>query len=183
MPGVLHKESGLRVVLKWKIYRPDSVIAAVIPLHMMQNFGIRYLMFCVSLIAACVAVWQYSKATPNPANGVDYSFLINFRPFGLIGAISIFMHVACDAIGLRSLVRWLVAILVPSVAMLGWWFWWVAGIKQSGVHHPITIRPTEVLILNLVTFTIGFAVVSFVLSFARSWLNRTPLENQPDSVG
>ena len=28
----MHAKSGLRVVLKWKIYRPDSVIAAVIPL-------------------------------------------------------------------------------------------------------------------------------------------------------
>ena len=28
----MHAKSGLRVFLKWKIYRPDSVIAAVIPL-------------------------------------------------------------------------------------------------------------------------------------------------------
>ena len=28
----MHAKAGLRVVLKWKIYRPDSVIAAVIPL-------------------------------------------------------------------------------------------------------------------------------------------------------
>ena len=28
----MHAKSGLRVVLEWKIYRPDSVIAAVIPL-------------------------------------------------------------------------------------------------------------------------------------------------------
>jgi hypothetical protein len=26
----MHAKSGLRVVLKWKIFRPDSVIAAVI---------------------------------------------------------------------------------------------------------------------------------------------------------
>ena len=32
MSGVLHAKSGLRVVLEWKIYRPDSVITAVIPL-------------------------------------------------------------------------------------------------------------------------------------------------------
>ena len=30
----MHAKSGLRVVLKWKIYRPDSVIAAVIQLKM-----------------------------------------------------------------------------------------------------------------------------------------------------
>ena len=29
----MHAKSGLRVFLKWKIYRPDSVIAAVIPLN------------------------------------------------------------------------------------------------------------------------------------------------------
>ena len=33
MSGVLHAKSGLRVVSKWKIYRPDSVIAAVIHLQ------------------------------------------------------------------------------------------------------------------------------------------------------
>ena len=27
----MHAKSGLRVVLKWKIFRPDSVIATVIP--------------------------------------------------------------------------------------------------------------------------------------------------------
>ena len=32
MPGVLHTEPDLRVVLKWKIYRPNSVIAAVMSL-------------------------------------------------------------------------------------------------------------------------------------------------------
>ena len=30
--NAMHAKSGLRVVLKWKIYRPDSVIADVIPL-------------------------------------------------------------------------------------------------------------------------------------------------------
>ncbi len=29
--NAMHAKSGLRVVLKWKIYRPDSVIAGVIP--------------------------------------------------------------------------------------------------------------------------------------------------------
>ena len=29
----MHAKSGLRVVLKWEIFRPDSVIAAVIPLN------------------------------------------------------------------------------------------------------------------------------------------------------
>jgi len=33
MSGVLHAKPDLRVVLKWKIFRPDSVIAAVIGLN------------------------------------------------------------------------------------------------------------------------------------------------------
>ena len=34
MPGVLHAKPDLRVVLKWKINRPDSVITAVITLEL-----------------------------------------------------------------------------------------------------------------------------------------------------
>ena len=33
----MHAKSGLRVLLKWKIYRPDSVIAAVIRLNRMRT--------------------------------------------------------------------------------------------------------------------------------------------------
>ena len=33
----MHAKSGLRVVLNWKIYRPDSVIVAVITLHVLLN--------------------------------------------------------------------------------------------------------------------------------------------------
>ena len=32
--NAMHEKSGLRVVLKWEIFRPDSVIAAVISLHL-----------------------------------------------------------------------------------------------------------------------------------------------------
>ena len=35
--NAMHAKSGLRVVLEWKIYRPDSVIADVIPLKTCFN--------------------------------------------------------------------------------------------------------------------------------------------------
>ena len=35
--NVMHAKSGLRVLLEWKINRPDSVITAVIRLQQMQN--------------------------------------------------------------------------------------------------------------------------------------------------
>ena len=44
----MHAKSGLRVVLKWKIYRPDSVIAAVIRL----GAGMRFLTLAVILVFA-----------------------------------------------------------------------------------------------------------------------------------
>ena len=36
----MHAKSGLRVVLKWKIYRPDSVIAVVITLNKSQALNL-----------------------------------------------------------------------------------------------------------------------------------------------
>ena len=36
--NAMHAKSGLRVVLKWKIYRPDSVIVDVITLRAGQVF-------------------------------------------------------------------------------------------------------------------------------------------------
>ena len=38
--NAMHAKSGLRVVLKWKIYRPDSVIAAVIHFWWMDFYAI-----------------------------------------------------------------------------------------------------------------------------------------------
>ena len=53
----MHAKSGLRVVLKWKIYRPDSVIADVIPLKQMPNFSIRSLMFLFVYFAICASIY------------------------------------------------------------------------------------------------------------------------------
>ena len=53
----MHAKSGLRVFLKWKIYRPDSVIAAVIPLNQMK-YRIQTLFLLLLAVAICVTVWQ-----------------------------------------------------------------------------------------------------------------------------
>ena len=183
--GVLKHDHGFITSLQSQKITPQTkdLHRFFIPFTAMQHFGIRYLLFCVLLTAACIALWQYPESEPNLTNGVDYSFLINLRPIGLIAAVTIFMHVACDAIGLTSFTRWLMAILPPSIAMLGWWLWWVARIKQSNAHHPITIGPFEVLIVHLVTFTISFAVISGLLSLARSVPILSPTEHQHDSAG
>ena len=38
----MHAKSGLRVLLEWKINRPDSVITAVIRLHNTQQLTFNY---------------------------------------------------------------------------------------------------------------------------------------------
>ena len=48
--NVMHAKSGLRVVLKWKIYRPDSVITAVIRLDaQLLRFHTDCLIGCVDV--------------------------------------------------------------------------------------------------------------------------------------
>ena len=53
MSGVLHAKSGLRVVLKWKIYRPDSVIADVIPLMKPQLLFTAIVLFSLVGLIGC----------------------------------------------------------------------------------------------------------------------------------
>ena len=50
----MHAKSGLRVVLKWKIFRPDSVIAAVIPLTHMSSAN-DFKTLATKLIRQCVS--------------------------------------------------------------------------------------------------------------------------------
>ena len=61
--NVMHAKSGLRVVLKWKIYRPDSVIAAVITLiFLILRFVLRLPTGTVSLkriLKLCLSPMSY----------------------------------------------------------------------------------------------------------------------------
>ena len=61
--NAMHAKSGLRVFLKWKIYRPDSVIAAVITLKTMRISLTRMLIgiatFCVSLSACSYLEFEW----------------------------------------------------------------------------------------------------------------------------
>ena len=63
----MHAKSGLRVFLEWKIYRPDSVIAAVISLYRMESrmqvnwseikiqFSVRTLVFATVFVALLIS--------------------------------------------------------------------------------------------------------------------------------
>ena len=60
--NVMHAKSGLRVVLKWKIFRPDSVIADVI--QPMPKYSIKTLLILMSVFA--LAALLYAQLAPRP---------------------------------------------------------------------------------------------------------------------
>ena len=60
--NVMHAKSGLRVVLKWKIYRPDSVIIAVIPLESMK-FSLKQLLAVITLVGVALALTPWVHRT------------------------------------------------------------------------------------------------------------------------
>ena len=51
--NAMHAKSGLRVVLEWKIYRPDSVIAVVIWLNRCDLESSTFLLFSQLLRSDC----------------------------------------------------------------------------------------------------------------------------------
>ena len=54
----MHAKSGLRVFLKWKIYRPDSVIADVIMLTEMIKFSLKTTFFMFIAMSLALCAWQ-----------------------------------------------------------------------------------------------------------------------------
>ena len=59
----MHAKSGLRVVLEWKISRPDSVIAYVICLQMkFPRFTLSQLLAWTLVAAATIALTRYSNS-------------------------------------------------------------------------------------------------------------------------
>ena len=156
-----------------------SVNAGVIPLEFMQQITLRYLLTCVALIAACLALATLPSLTFGPndgGSGVPYSHIINLQTIGYYAAASTFMHLFCTIMQLKGLLRWAVSILTPSLAMLGWHLWWIAKIEQEQIHYPISITPTEVFVFNLIAFTICFTVVSGVMaSFGRITRPQRPI--------
>ena len=78
----MHAKSGLRVVLKWKIHRPDSVIADVIrlPMALRIRYSMHHLLFAVLVCA--IAFWwldlggQWSR---DRANKVPVVVRVNLK--------------------------------------------------------------------------------------------------------
>ena len=145
----------------------------------MQQITLRYLLACVALIAACLALATLPSLTFGPndgGSGVPYSHIINLQTIGYYAAASTFMHLFCTIMQLKGLLRWAVSILTPSLAMLGWHLWWIAKIEQEEIYYPISITPTEVFVFNLIAFTICFTVVSGVMaSFGRITRPQRPI--------
>ena len=65
----MHAKSGLRVFLKWKVYRPDSVIAAVIRLGAFMSKREDFLQFVqTGVLAYCSTPGYKTTSTMRRAN-------------------------------------------------------------------------------------------------------------------
>ena len=134
----------------------------------MRKTGTRYLLLCVALIAACLTFVQIPVPPPTVINingdvesapNAIHSILYNFRGVAYVGAISIFIHAACSVLAMKNLARWIFSILVPTLVTFAYHLWWVDHIRRNEIHYPITISPSTVFAINLISFTIGTAVV------------------------
>ena len=119
----------------------------------------------VALIAIGIAVWRYPMPEfrdLDAGNGVPYSHIVNLRPVGIVGAISIFMHLLCRLFNFKYLAKWSFSILVPTSLNVGGHYLWMSTLAYD--ERPRTvISPTEALVFNLVLFTIGFVAVVVLL--------------------
>ena len=103
----MHAKSGLRVVLEWKIYRPDSVIAAVIPLMFrlynifpFETPNIARTSIVVFLIGICSLEYLH-RFTPETAETAISSQLENQNPIAWLFFVSLLVLV-----GLSLYVQW-----------------------------------------------------------------------------
>ena len=151
----------------------------------MRKVGTRYLILCVTLIAACLSFMQMPVPQPTvidingdieSAPNALHSILFNLRGIACVGAISIFMHSICSVLGLNKLSRWVTSILIPTIMTFAYHLWWVDYIRRTEIHYPITISPSTVFVINAISFTIGTAVVAGLLAIL------TPLVEQKQST-
>ena len=161
----------------------------------MRKVSIRYLLLCISLIAACLAFMQIPVPPPTvidingdieSAPNAVHSILFNFRGVAFVGSISIFMHAACSVFGLNKLSRGIVSILVPTIFTFAYHLWWVDYIRRTEIHYPITISPSTVFVINLISFTIGTGVVAglfAVLAPRMEQSNSTPAAESQITMG
>ena len=140
----------------------------------MREFGTRYLLLCVALIAACLAFTQIPVPPPTvfdingdieSAPNALHSMLYHLRGFAYVGAISIFMHAICTVLRLKMVSRWIISILIPTIVTFTCHLWWVDYVRRTGIHYPITISPLTVFIINAISFTMSTVVVTVLLAF------------------
>ena len=133
----------------------------------MRKISTRYLLVCVAMIAACLTFMQIPVPPPTvtgingdveSAPSAIRSILYNFWGVAYVGAISIFMHAICSVLGMKNFARCIVSILVPTTFAFAYHLWWADYIRRNDIHYPITISPSAVFVINLISFTIGTSV-------------------------
>ena len=134
----------------------------------MQSISTRYLLLCTAMIAACLALLQIPAPPPSVSDisrniesgpNIIHTILFKLGGVAFVCAISIFMHAVCSIFGLKNVMRRLISILLPTVVLFAYHLWWLDYIQRSEFHHPITVSPSTVLVIDLVFFAIGTAAI------------------------
>ena len=87
------------------------------------------------------------------------------QPYAMVIGVATLMHLLSGMLGLTGYLRWIFAIAAPTVVAYAYHLWWLDYIARNKIHYPIFLTSTSILILNLMSFTIAFAVVSCVMHY------------------
>jgi hypothetical protein len=146
-----------------------------------QNVTTRYMLAATAVICICLAVYLRPLGTNQPAvlshqsSAVVQSETAPLSPFAVLDllldsffcrvtscalGIGALMHVLTSLSGLGKIRRWLVAVLLPTFAIIGW-----QQIESSLFGRPrIYFGAVEVFVYLSIVFTYGFGIASMLFA-------------------
>lgn len=89
----------------------------------------------------------------------------HLRPYASVVGVSTFMHLVTAMLAFSGRLRWLVAVCIPTAVALGYHLWWLDYVAKNNNYYPAFFSLTDVLILDLALFSVGFYVVSVTMHF------------------
>ncbi|TWT67376.1 hypothetical protein [Allorhodopirellula solitaria] len=155
----------------------------------MRKPTVRYFLFATGVLAVCIAVHQipFPPATVVYANDADpkippfrWHYVLSWWPvqaLTLVVGVATLMHVLTSLAGLYGWRQWLAAILVPTLSFTAWhWF----SVNFLG-YHPGSTDEWGCIQGGLVGFTIGFAIVSWVVALPELLANARTGETEENT--
>ena len=155
----------------------------------MQNPNLRYLMVVIAAIACCLLLFLLADANKLVANGhlenhhlVEIDYLLDAMRFVAMSiGVAFAMHSIASLLGVESKVRWVIAIVIPSILLLvvgiAFGLDWLCNVPIESDTHMLAIVATFPF-----RFAIGFGVASVALNLLHRLipLGLVPVETGED---